>query len=317
MNQLRQLRYTLQRLLLRRQSWFALGIIGAFLIMSIGAPVLSPAVPDPELPAGIKRVGLSAIGVPQPPGSRAQLGTTSEQYDVLHSLLWGTRSAFRLGLSVAIVSAVIGTLVGAVSGYLGGWINSVAMRITDAFLAFPAVLGVLVFNRLFLNTAPEWMLPPTPIPSILTTIGLNPIMVTLMAFMWMPYARLVNANIQQLKGSDFVVAAYSIGAKPRRILFKHLIPNAITSQVVLIARDIGGVVILDAAFSFLKLDGMVEWGQLLASNRSWLIGVHGNPFTYWWVTLPFALALILFGVAWNMLGEGLSFALNPKARQRA
>ncbi len=314
MNWLWQLRTTLQRLLSRRQSWVALCIIGIFIAMALSAPILSPPPKNPEQPVGLKSVGRASVGAPQPPSDKARLGTTAEQYDVFHSLVWGARNALRLGLTVAIVSAIIGTLVGAVSGYVGGAVNSVTMRLIDAFLAFPAVIGVLVLGRLFVNTAPDWLVAPTPIPSILDDLGLNIVMVTLMAFMWMPYARLVNANVQQIKQSDYVIAARAIGARPRRILFRHLLPNAITPLIVLMARDIGGVVILDATFSFLKLEGMVEWGQLLASNRSWLVGAYGNPFTYWWVALPFTLALILFGVAWNMLGEGLNFALNPRAR---
>jgi peptide/nickel transport system permease protein len=315
MSWLGQTRLTLRRLLSRRQSWFALFVISLFVVMALSAPVLSPPAENTDLPVGLKRVGRASGGVPRPPSDQARLGTTSEQYDVFHALLWGARNALRLGLSVAIVSAVIGTLVGGISGYVGGTVSSVAMRVTDAFLAFPAVLGVLVFSHLFTNTGVDWTVPPTPIPSILSDVGLNTIMVTLMAFMWMPYARMVNANLQQIKDSDYVIAARAVGASPRRILFRHLLPNVLPPIIVLMARDIGGVVILDAAFSFLKLDGMVEWGQLLASNRSWLVGVYGNPFTYWWVLLPFALALILFGVAWNMLGEGFNFALNPRARQ--
>ena len=315
MTWLRQLRSTLQRLLSRRQSWFALCIIGIFIAMALSAPLLSPPSKNTAQPVGLKSVGRASVGVPQPPSDKARLGTTAEQYDVFHALLWGARNALRLGVTVAVVSAIIGTLVGAVSGYVGGAVNSVAMRITDAFLAFPAILGVLVLSSIFVNTAPDWVIAPTPIPDILADLGLNIIMVTLMAFMWMPYARLVNTNVQQIKQSDYVIAARAIGARPGRILFHHLLPNAITPLIVLMARDIGGVVILDAALSFLKLEGMVEWGQLLASNRSWLVGAYGNPFTYWWVALPFLLALILFGVAWNMLGEGLNFALNPKARR--
>ena len=315
MNRLRQTRVTLRRLLSRRQSLFALFVIGFFIAMALSAPVLSPPAQNSDLPVGLKSVGRASMGVPQPPSDKARLGTTTEQYDVFHSLLWGARNALRLGLSVAIVASIIGTLVGAISGYIGGAVSSITMRVTDAFLAFPAVLGVLVFSSLFTNASPNWMVPPTPIPNILADLGLNPIMVTLMAFMWMPYARLVNANMRQIKNSDYVIAARAVGVPPVRILFRHLLPNVLPPLIVLMARDVGGVVVLDAAFSFLKLHGMVEWGQLLASNRSWLVGAYGNPFTYWWVALPFALALIFFGVAWNMLGEGLNFALNPRARQ--
>lgn len=314
MNVLRRLAYTLRRLFSRSQSVIAALIIAAFTLAALAAPVLSPPR-DPRQPPGLKIVGRQSIGVPQPPTADLRLGTTSEQYDVFHALVWGARNALRLGSVVAIVSAVIGTLVGSISGYAGGWLNGIAMRLSDAFLAFPAVIGVLVFTRLFYTDSPEWMVPPTPIPGLLADLGLNPVMVTLMTFSWMPYARLSNATIQQIKHADYVLAARSVGARPRRILFRHLLPNISAPLIVLMARDMGGLVILDAAFSFFQLGGTVEWGQLLASNRSWLLGANGNPLTYWWVAVPFTVALILFGVAWSMLGEGLNEALNPRSRR--
>ena len=111
-------------------------------------------------------------------------------------------------------------------------------------------------------------------------------------------------------------AARAVGVKPARILFRHLLPNAISPAIVLFARDVGGMVILDAAFAFFKLGGTVEWGQLLALNRSWILGTGGNPLTYWWVYLPFTLALVVYGVAWGMLGESLNSALNPRENNR-
>jgi peptide/nickel transport system permease protein len=303
----------LQRFLSQKRNVLAAIVVAVYVVTAIAAPTLSPPS-DPRRPSGFKTVGHARTAyVPLSPAELPPLGTTPQQQDVFHSLVWGARSALRFGLIVALTSAALGTVMGAVSGYAGGWLHGLVMRVADAFLAFPPVVGVLLFGKLFTVDAPEWMVPPTPIPSILSDLGLNAIMVTLIAFSWMPYARLVSADIRRYKTMDFVMAARAVGARPGRILFRHLLPHALSPAVVLVARDIGGMAILDSAFAFFNLGGTVEWGQILAANRDWIIGVGGNPFTFWWVFLPMTLALIVFGVAWNALGDGLNVALNPRA----
>lgn len=305
----------LKRFLSRRRNVLAALVVTIYVVAAVAAPALSPPS-DPRQPPGFKIVGRArAAYVPLSPAELPPLGTTPQQQDVFHSLVWGARSALRFGLIVALTAAALGTAVGAVSGYAGGWLHGLVMRVADAFLAFPPVVGVLLFGKLFTVDAPDWMVPPTPIPSILSDLGLNAIMVTLIAFSWMPYARLVSADVRRYKRMDFVVAARAVGARPRRILFRHLLPHALPPAVVLVARDVGFMVVLDATFAFFNLGGTVEWGQILAANRDWIIGVGGNPFTYWWVFLPMTLALIVFGVAWSMLGDGLNAALNPRANR--
>lgn len=305
----------LKRFLSRGRNMLATLVVAVYVVAAIAAPSLSPP-DDLQQPSGFKIVGrIRSAYVPLSPAELPPLGTTPQQQDVFHSLVWGARSALRFGLIVALTSAVLGTVIGAVSGYAGGRLHGLVMRVADAFLAFPPVVGVLLFGKLFAVDAPEWMVPPTPIPSLLSDLGLNAIMVTLIAFSWMPYARLVSADIRRYKTMDFVVAARAVGARPGRILFRHLLPHALPPAVVLAARDIGFMVILDATFSFFNLGGTVEWGQILAANRDWIIGIGGNPFTYWWVFLPMTLALIVFGVAWNVLGDGLNVALNPRTNR--
>ena len=304
------------RFVARKRNALALVVVFAYVATAVATPALSPP-DDPTQPPGFKVVGNAYRDrVPHPPGEAPPLGTTSQQYDVFHSLVWGARSALRFGLIVAGVSAALGTLVGALSGYVGGRLHGLVMRVADAFLAFPAVVGVLLFSRLFATDVRDPFVPPTPIPSLLADLGLNAIIVTLIAFSWMPYARLVSANVQRFKETDFVTAARAVGARPGRILFRHLLPHALSPAVVLVARDVGYMVILDGTFAFFDLGGTVEWGQILAQNRTWILGIGGNPFTYWWVFLPPMLALIGFGVAWNVIGDGLNVSLNPRANRR-
>ena len=143
---------------------------------------------------------------------------------------------------------------------------------------------------------------------------IDPILITFILFLWMPYARLMNAQVRGAMTDDYVVAARSMGARGSRIIWRHLLPNTIAPAVVLAARDVGGVVVLACAFIFIGFGGNVAWGTMLVSSRDYVIGIGGNPFEYWWTFIPVSLALILFGVGWNLLGDGLNAALNPYER---
>ncbi len=128
----------------------------------------------------------------------------------------------------------------------------------------------------------------------------------------MPYARLVNTTVMKIKSKSYIEAARSVGVRNGRIIFRHILPNSISPAIVLAARDVGGMVLLQAVFTFIGLGGDSPWGMLLASGRDWVIGPGGGIFAYWWVFLPATLALILFGIGWNLLGDGLNDVLNPR-----
>jgi peptide/nickel transport system permease protein len=232
------------------------------------------------------------------------------QYDIYHTLVWGTRSALRFGLIVALSAAVLGVLIGAFSGYLGGVVNGLTMRVTDAFLTFPTIAGVWLFRQLM--PVPGYDDSLTWAQKLIVDLKLHPVMITLILFSWMPYARIINANVSQLKQREYVIAARSVGAGNVRIILRHLLPNALAPAIVLAARDVGAMVILEAAFTFIGIGGNTEWGILLATGRDYVIGVAGNPLAYWWTFLPATLTLVLFGVGWNLLGDGLNALLNPR-----
>jgi peptide/nickel transport system permease protein len=122
----------------------------------------------------------------------------------------------------------------------------------------------------------------------------------------------MNASMTQLRQSDYIEAAIAMGASGPRLIRKHFLPNAISPTMVLMARDVGGMVVLAAAFIFIGFGGDIAWGIILVSSRDFVIGLGGNPFVYWWSFLPFALALTLFALGWNLLGDGLNSALNPR-----
>jgi peptide/nickel transport system permease protein len=292
------------------QGWLGVLLVGSFIALAVLAPHLAPPT-DPANPSDFKIIGRKTDRIPHPPSEQAPLGTASGQIDVFYSVVWGTRAALRFGLIVAGSAATIGVLVGAVSGYAGGRGSAITLRITDAFLAFPVLAGVWLFQLVML---PLLGADPTPVMAFLAESNITPVMVALIAFSWMPYARLINTGITRLKTAEFVLASQSLGAGRRRLIFRHLLPNSISPAIVLLARDIGGMVILEAAFVFIGLSSGGPWAEMLVNNRSWIIGVAGNPLTYWWVYLPPTIALILFGIGWNLLGDGLNDALNPRDR---
>lgn len=297
------------RFLRNGQIMTGLVIVGFFIAVAILAPRLAPP-DDPENPSTTRVVGKYYNPVPRPPSEEALLGTAPGQIDVYYSLVWGTRSALALGLIITVSTALIGILLGALSGYAGGILLGLTMRVTDAFLAFPVISGVWLLQQVLMPASPFGEL--SAIQQGFMDLGLSPVFLTLIAFSWMPYARLTSANVMQLKQTEYVQAARALGVRRRRIIGRHLLPNALPSVIVLGARDVGAMVILTAAFTFIGLGGSTEWGDLLVTSRDYIIGSGGNPLTYWWVFVPATLALIFFGVGWNLLGDGLNTVLDPR-----
>ena len=319
-------------------NWLALGLVGMFIFVAIAAPWLAPSG-DREHASNFRFIeGIKSI-TPLPPSADIPLGTVAYffesatggrellHFDIYYSLVWGTRSVLRFGLITALSAACVGVIIGAFSGYIGGSVNFVVMRLTDAFLAFPTIAGVWLF-RILMHTANLEMvdytkltpirIPATPFQKLVLALEVDPVMLTLILFSWMGYARIISASVMHLKETEYVQAAKVVGLTHRRIIFRHVLPNAITPAIVLLARDIGGMVVIQAAFAFVGVSGTVnssaipEWSRLLMMGRDWIIGQGGNPFLYWWPYLPVTIALILFGVGWNLLGDGLNAALNPK-----
>lgn len=316
-----------RRFLSHWENWCGLFLFLVFLIGALAAPVISPA--DPQKPGPFKQVGRSSDFVPHPPSEEAILGTLPGQYDVFHTLIWGMRAAMIFGLLVALGSFLIGVIFGSVSGYAGGFINGLMMRVADAFLTFPPIAGVVFlqqlvwisitsmgglyyFDTLFYGRILSLQTPSTPLVALLTKI--DPLMISLILFSWVPYARLVNSVVLTLKGTDFIQAARALGGSSSWVLRRHLIPNSIGPAVVLAARDVGGAVILQATFTFIGLGGLSPWGNLLSMGRNFVLGPGGSLLTHWWVYLPVTLAVILFGLSWNLIGDGLNDVLGPASR---
>jgi peptide/nickel transport system permease protein len=315
------------RLFLSRwQNWLGLVIVFAFVCVAFAAPLISP--PNATTQGAFKKVGRSTDFTPHPPSEIAPLGTLPGQIDVYHALVWGGRDAMIFGLSVALGALLFGSIFGAVAGYAGGAVNNVMMRIADAFLTFPTLAAVVFLQQLVAMTIESmggmyWFnndyfgrivdFQFTPPPFAVFLLKVDPILISLIIFSWMPIARIINTMVITLKGTDFIQAAQAMGGSPWWVIRKHLLPNSMGPAFVLAARDVGSSVILQATITFIGLGGSSPWGILLSLGRNWVIGPGGNMLTTWWVFLPATLAIIFFGIGWNLIGDGLSEALDPTA----
>ncbi|MRR32055.1 ABC transporter permease, partial [bacterium] len=166
------------------------------------------------------------------------LGTAQGQYDVFYGIVWGTRTAFKTGLIVVVATLLIGVIIGSISAYYGGAIDMIMMRIVDVFMTIPYILAALILAAIL---APK--LGRSILPSI----------IALVSFGWMGYARIIRGDILSIKERDYVMAARVLGVKDSRILFKHIVPNAIFPTLVLASLAIGDVVLSFAALSFLGI----------------------------------------------------------------
>ncbi len=304
--------------------WMGAWIVGCFMLTALAAPLLAPPDPDVEF-STYKDIGELNRYVPFQPGAGLLLGSVPDpahlrQLDIWYSLVWGARSALLFGFLVVLFTSTFGVILGGVSAYLGGWPNTLMMGFTDAFLAFPVIAGVIFFQHFILMLLRSsgalvylngMVYLDAPTAWQLFLLEVDPLMIAFIVFSWMPYARLMNSVVMQARQEEYILAARSLGAGHLRLIFRHLIPNSISPAIILAARDVGYLVLLQAGFTFIGLSDRSEWGELLALGRNYVIGPGGNPFTWWWIYLPTTLAIVLYGVGWNLLGDGLNDWLNP------
>ncbi|HIQ30463.1 MAG TPA: ABC transporter permease, partial [Candidatus Caldiarchaeum subterraneum] len=253
---------------------------------------------DPERPFQIPRDGFAAE--PRPPSPEHPFGTTEGQYDIYYGVIWGTRTAFIVGLTVVGASILIGLIIGSLSGYYGGWVDEVLMRVTDVILAFPGLILAVAFSIAFGRS-------------------LESVMIAIILVSWPTYARLLRGDILQVKQETYVEAAKAIGASDTRIIIRHILPNAIYPLFVVGTLDIGSIVLLAAALSFLGIGapvGYADWGQMISMARNWIIGPPHDPLRYWYTwTIP-GIFIILFVLGWNLIGDAFRDILDPKIRRR-
>lgn len=308
------------------QNWLGLFIVAAFILTAIFASTLAPINAE-----GQDEIAVSFLKIPKPPGPGEPLGTLPDQSSVYDALIWGTQDALKFGVGVTAIIFFVGTLIGTLAAFLGGTSNSILMWTTDMFLAFPVIAGVVFFNQLnnvmLANLVSNSEFAGFPLdylekfgylkdffPLLSPFLKLNPAAVTFALFLWVPYARVMNASVMRLKHVEYVLAAKVSGVKSFRVIFRHLIPNAIAPVLVMAAKDVGALVVMQTTFAFIGLGNSTPWADALLSGRDWIYSPNGIV-TYWWVFLPVTIALILFGIGWNLLGDGLIEAMNPRSVQ--
>ena len=285
--------HTLRYLLRNPASLVGILILLGFTIIAVLAPVLAP----PELfqvsPYDTPRSGYWAT--PQPPSPEHVFGTTQGQYDIFYGLVWGTRTAFKIGLGVVGISVFFGVLIGAISAYYGGIVDEIIMRLTDVFMAVPFLIAAMVLTTLLGK-------------------GLTQMIIALSAFGWMGYARVVRAEVLRIKDLDFVHAARTYGAGDIRLIGEQILPNAVFPILIMATMAIGSMVLTAAALSFLGVglsEGYADWGHFVSYSRNWIVG-QTEPFQYWY-TLAFpGAAIFLFVLSWNLLGDTLRDLFDPR-----
>ncbi len=250
-----------------------LAILGAFVAMALLAPLAAPYDP----------IYQDATVKLQPPSLAHPFGTDNFGRDVLSRVIWGARIDLQIAVIGVIFPFLIGTAIGTIAGFFGGWVDALFMRIIDVVLAFPFLVLML---------------------SIIAILGpgLGSFYIAMALVGWVSYARLIRAQILVLKTQDFAVAAASLGFSRLRIMFRHLLPNALAGSLVFVMSDAVLVLLNGAAISYLGLGvqpPVAEWGVMVAEAQGFITQA-------WWITLFPGLAIVTLAFGFSLTGDALA-----------
>ena len=279
----------LRRALFRfRQS--KLSMLGAVMVLLVVFFTAFGTVlaPFPEHIAG----GVDTAARFQQPSWAHPFGTNELGQDVLSLVMAGTTVSVLAGLSVVLIGTIIGTIVGAIAGFAGGWVDEVLMRLTDLTLTVPGLI---------LAMAVAAALGP----------GFTNMIIAISLSWWPGYARLVRGEVLAVREESYVNAARAIGAKPSRVLFRHILPNTVSPIIVKMSLDMGFAILTVAGLGFIGIGvrpPTPEWGTLLSVSRSYMPD-------YWWTAMAPGMAMFFAVFGFNLLGDGLRDILDPKARR--
>ena len=260
---------------------FGMAVLIVFIIIAIFAPLFAPY--DPYEPT----LGKGLLG----PSKEHLLGTDALGRDTLSRIIYGSRTSLMIGLVVVFTSAIIGVGLGLVAGYYGGWVHTLVMRLIDALMAFPMILLALVIAALLGGGMKNVI--------IALTIGLVPL-----------YARLMCGQVITSKENDFILAGRAVGASNLRLMVRHLIPNCFPPLIVLMTMMLGVTILAEAGLSFLGIGveaPIAAWGSMVSDGRDYLLRAPILSFAP-----GFTLMLVVF--SFNMVGDGLRDALDPRLR---
>jgi len=271
-----------------------LAVVGLFAVMAAFDRLVALYPPEcvggsPACPVG---------GSNAPPSLSHPFGTDIIGFDVYSEIVYGARAAFFVGLGATGISLAIAVAIGLVAGYFGGWIDNVLMRLTEVFLVIPFFLLLLVFLQIMIKINPT------------ATGGLWLVVFIIGAFSWAGDARIIRGEVLKVREFEFIAASRQIGASSYRILFRHLFPNVLHIVIVLTTLQVAGSILTEAAVSFLGFGAPNSntWGQQMYTasgfiNQAW-----------WAITFP-AIFLTILVMGFNLLGNGLRDALDPRLRE--
>jgi peptide/nickel transport system permease protein len=267
-------------------------IVAFFLVLALLAPFL--AHPTERNPYMIPHSGYASD--PRPPGPGHPFGTTEEQFDLFYGVIWGARTAFMVALSVVASAVAVALVLGSLSGFYGGPVDEVVMRVTDIFLAFPGLILTVV---------------------IVAVLGQNVrnAVIAIAVVEWPTYTRLLRGEFLRVRDMEYVQAAQALGSGDLRVIARHVIPNTVYPLLILASLNMGSIVLTFAALSFLGLGappGYADWGQLISLSHNWIAGTAGDPFTYWYTLIIPGLAISLFVLGWNLLGDAFRDIFDPR-----
>jgi len=271
-----------QRIKRNRLAMAGACVVGLLFVVSLLAPLIAPSEPN----------AINAWHVLEPPSWQHWFGTDELGRDVFTRVLYGARISLKVGFVAVGIAVAIGTVVGLVSGFYSGVVDTVLMRFVDIMLCFPAfflILAVITF------------LEPS-IWYIMMVIGLTG---------WMGVARLVRAETLSIREMDYIMAARCIGCSDQRIIFRHILPNAISPVLVSATLGVAGAILTESALSFLGIGVQPptpSWGNILTSGKDYI------EFA-WWLSLFPGLAILITVLAYNLLGEGIRDALDPRVNR--
>lgn len=263
-----------------------LALVGLVIVIAlITVAVLAPWVAP--FPATVGDLASSRL---LPPSATHWLGTDDQGRDIFSRLVFGARITLYVVVLVAVLAAPIGLLVGTVAGYAGGWLDAALMRVTDIFLAFPRLILALAFVA---------ALGP----------GIENAVIAIAITSWPPYARIARAETLTIRQADYILAVRVMGASPWRIVLRHIMPLCLSSVIVRVTLDMAGIILTAAGLGFLGLGAQPptpEWGAMIANGRQFVLD-------QWWVAAAPGAAIFLVSLAFNLLGDGLRDALDPKS----
>ena len=261
---------------------FGFSILVVLLVLAAVGPEIAPyGFNDQDLGQRLLR-----------PSAVHWFGTDELGRDVFSRIIYGARITLYIACIVAVIAAPIGLLVGTTAGYIGGWTDTVLMRINDIFLSFPGLILALAFVA---------ALGP----------GIRNAIIAIALTAWPPIARLSRAETLTIRSSDYIAATRIQGASVARIIARHIMPMCIPSVIVRITLNMAGIILTSAGLGFLGLGAqppMPEWGAMLSTGRQFLIGA-------WWLAGAPGLAILLTSLAFNLFGDGLRDALDPKLKR--